>query len=93
MERVNLTDLEEGQTILIGEIGVGEFGVAKVEYNRVEFEDWDKINMDKGIISHEGKGEISHKEGKGVAYVLDKKEIKEVEKIKNKIKMLKELDN
>lgn len=92
MRRVDTRNLIKGQTILVGEIGVGKFEVAEVERNRVEFKDWDKIDMDKGSIKKERVGEISHEGRRGSIFVLSKEEIKEVEKIKNKIKMLKELD-
>lgn len=91
MERVNIRNLKKGQIVLVGEVGVGKFEVAEVKENVVNFKNWDKIDMNKGEISSEMGGEVSHKT-KGCMIVLNSKEIKEVEAIKNKIKMLDSLE-
>ena len=92
MKRVDLKNLKKGQVVLVGELGVGKFEVAEVEFNRVEFKNWEKIDMKKGSILKERGGEISHQKGKGSVVILNSKDIIKVNKIKNKIKMLEELD-
>ncbi len=90
MKKVYTKDLKKGQIVLIGELGVGEFGVAEVMSNQVKFKNWDKIDMNKGTLLKNGNGEVSQ-EDKGYLNVLNSSEVKKVEMIKNKILMLENL--
>lgn len=79
--------------VLVGEIGVGKFDVAEVSENTVHFKDWNKIDMDKGSIVCKGIGVVDDEDDKGnitdgCMWVLSSAEIKKVEQIKNKIKIL-----
>ena len=93
MEYVKMKNLKKGQLVLVGEIGKGKFEVARLRDIGFHFEDWNEINMDEGIIREKssGFGVISLNKLRGGMNVLNPTEIKEVEKIKNKIKMLENL--
>lgn len=92
MKRVNVKNLKKGQIVLVGELDAGKFEVAEVEYNRVEFKNWDKIDMTKGSIIKKLGGEISHQGREGSIYVLNSADIIKINKMKDKIKMLEELE-
>ena len=96
MKRINTRNLKKGQIILVGDIGKGKFEVAEVREVSVHFDNWTKIDMDKGILVNSGGAIINNKDKdgnvtEGCMLVLDSEEIKEVETIKNKIKMLENL--
>ena len=93
MKLVKTTDLKKGQMILIGRLESGEFEIAEVRELSVHFKSWERIDMNKGVLTKKGDGIINLQEEKGGVQVLNSSELIEINKMKNKILMLNGLED
>ncbi len=93
MRLVNLRDLKKGQIVVEGELGVGKFKIVEVESNEITFINRETIDMKNGSMVKEEDGYISHEESRGSIMVLNSSDLKKVDKIRAKMKMLEELSS
>ncbi len=91
MKLVKAKDLKVGQVVLFGDLDGDKFEVAEVREVSVHFKNWENIDMTIGNILKRGDGLINLVGTNGAVKVLSSAEVIEVNKMKNKILMLKEL--
>lgn len=92
MRWIKMESLRGGQININGELGVGKFAVAEVDEIVFKFKNWKEINMGKGTIEEKGNdGIVVYKKISGGMTILNKKEIKKLKMIENKMKMLENL--
>lgn len=88
MKLVKVKDLKKGQIVLTGKLGEGNFDVAEVKSIKVDFRNWDSIDMVNGVLCKKGNGIIDLQGKEGAVQVLNSSEMIKVNGIKNRILML-----
>lgn len=93
MKTIETKKLKIGDWVLLkGEnIKDGKFSIAKVELKKVELKDWETLDLKNGKIEIIGKGEFTGESGN--VTLLNKKEIKAIEILRKKLKILNNLDD
>lgn len=92
MKSVKVENLKVGQIVLVGDLDGDNFEVAEVREVAVHFKNWDNIDMKKGTLLKKEDGRIDIQKNKGgIISVLNSAEMIKVNKMKNKILIVKEL--
>lgn len=90
MKLIETSKLKIGDWILDGNsIKKGKFIIARV--NKIEFDNFEEIDLDKMDIKDKGKGIISKSDG--IINLLNKREIKQIQILRTKLKTLKGLED